>query len=399
VKHSVAYVASLASAVAGLSMAFAQQPPPGRTHRVIEKGELHPVPATSTPQFDNEVRIEIVGDERVITTNGIPNHKTGPFPNRGNPNRMSSRSQVYHVPAKPKRADEPTPLRGEFGVALNGVPFDPGAAEFYQGAAAWQYEPLSGAIDLGIDESNAHVQPNGKYHYHGLPNGLLKELGFDPQRHSPLVGWAADGFPIYAVCGYRDPKDAKSGVQKLTSSYQVNEGKRPGGKSPAGEYDGTFVADYEYVPGSGDLDECNGRQTVTPEFPEGTYAYFLTEHWPVVPRMFRGTPSDDFRHGPPAGGDRQSGLGVAGGPRGRLRGGPPRPGQVLPPFVQDELELTAEQKQQLAELQDEVDARLAKLLTDEQRRRLEDPRNFGPPGGPEREGPRFPGVPRGGNRP
>jgi hypothetical protein len=40
------------------------------------------------------------------------------------------------------------------------------------------------------------------------------------------------------------------------------------------------------------LDECNGRFTVTPEFPNGTYAYFLTRDWPVIPRAFRGKPTD-----------------------------------------------------------------------------------------------------------
>jgi hypothetical protein len=63
---------------------------------------------------------------------------------------------------------------------------------------------------------------------------------------------------------------------------------------PGGRYDGTFTADYEYVPGMGDLDECNGRRCITPDFPQGTYAYFLTEDWPVIPRRYRGTPSADF---------------------------------------------------------------------------------------------------------
>ena len=373
-KYVIVCTSCVASLALQLHESFAQ--PPGRTHRVTEKGELRPLPATSNPPAESETRIEIVGDERVITTNGMPNHNTGRFPNRGNPNRMSPQSRVYRIPAKPAVAESPTPLRGMFGVAVNGVPFDPGAAEFFAGASGWQYEPLSGAIDLGIDASNAHVQPGGNYHYHGLPTGLMEELQFDPQKHSPLIGWAADGFPIYAVTGYRNPKDATSGVKQLNSSYRLKEGLRPGGKEPEGPYDGTFVADYEYVAGSGDLDECNGRETVTPEFPEGTYAYFLTENWPVVPRKFRGTPSADFNHGPPGG------FAGPGGPRGgagpRL-GGPPRAGQLLPEFAQDELDLTVEQRQQLAELQSMVDERLAKILTVEQRQAVEAHR-IGPAG-------------------
>ena len=47
---------------------------------------------------------------------------------------------------------------------------------------------------------------------------------------------------------------------------------------------------YQYIKGSGDLDMCNGRFTVTDEFPKGTYAYFLTEDWPVIPRYFKAEP-------------------------------------------------------------------------------------------------------------
>ncbi|MEM9312094.1 MAG: YHYH protein, partial [Pseudomonadota bacterium] len=63
---------------------------------------------------------------------------------------------------------------------------------------------------------------------------------------------------------------------------------------PGGAYDGTFIRDYEFVAGLGNLDECNGRFVRTPDFPDGTYAYFLTQRWPVVPRCYKGTPSPDF---------------------------------------------------------------------------------------------------------
>lgn len=286
-------------------------------------------------------------------------------------------------------------MRGEFGVAINGIPFDPGAGEFYDGEPGWQYEPLSGAIDLGIDVSHAHVQPNGKYHYHGLPTGLLDNAKRDANQHSPLIGWAADGFPIYAVYGYSDPQDRSSSVQALTSSHQLKKGQRPGGDAPNGSYDGTFVRDYEYVEGSGDLDQCNGRSTVTPEFPEGTYAYFMTEQWPVVPRYYRGTPSPDFMPGPPAAGRRealggerlrprdfvrdgerravyQPGMGNR-GTRGAGPGGPPRPGTILPDFLRESLNLTRNQQRQLDQLQRTVDRELPTILTKDQRHQLERP--------------------------
>ncbi|MCA9160922.1 MAG: YHYH protein [Planctomycetales bacterium] len=394
---------------------LAQGPPPPRLHKVIQKGTLTPRPATATPDQKNEVSIEIVGDQRIIKSNGIPNHKTGVFPNSGNPNRISAQSHTYSISAKPEIAATPTPMHGMFGVAINGVPFDPGAGEFYDGAPGWQYEPLSGAIDLGIDVSHAHVQPTGKYHYHGLPMGLLDSVKLDPSKHSPLIGWAADGFPMYAVYGYSDPNDATSKVQKLTSSYQLKQGDRPGGAAPGGRYDGTFVADYEYVAGSGDLDECCGRFTITPDFPEGTYAYFLTEAWPVVPRMYRGTPSADFRHGPGGGGPLgrfAGGLGGRGptgsegvggpangpgdmrGPGGPGRGGPPRPGQILPNFVQDELNLSDEQKQKIEALQKNVDEELRNILTKEQLEQLKSPPGFRPGGGAPGERGQRPSRPR-----
>ena len=50
-----------------------------------------------------------------------------------------------------------------FGVALNGVPFDPGTAEYWENdrSSDWRYDALSGKINLGLDQNNAHVQPNG----------------------------------------------------------------------------------------------------------------------------------------------------------------------------------------------------------------------------------------------
>ncbi len=290
------------------AVAFVVAQPPGqrplRKHTATQlSGELKLVPANQAPADENQVTITVEGDQRVIRANGIPSHKTGAFPNRGKPNPIRPQNYTYRIPAEPKVADEIRPLvRQSFGIALNGVPFDPGAAEFYMGErdSKWQYEPLSGAIALGIDMSHAHVQPTGAYHYHGLPTGLLDEVKVSKEKHSPLVGWAADGFPIYAVYGFADPNDRKSPIKPLATSFVLKLGERPGGNEPDGEYDGTFVADYEFKQGAGDLDECNGRECLTPDFPDGTYAYFLTEAWPVIPRYYRGTPSKDFvRRGPP----------------------------------------------------------------------------------------------------
>ena len=65
---------------------------------------------------------------------------------------------------------------------------------------------------------------------------------------------------------------------------------------------GTFLQDYEYVAGSGDLDECNGRTGVTPEFPKGIYHYVVTDTWPYVHRCVKGTVTAGATGGGAAGG-------------------------------------------------------------------------------------------------
>ncbi len=203
-----------------------------------------------------------------------------------------------------------------FGVAVNGVVLDPGAAEWWRGdfSSGWQYEPLSGAMDLGLDDSNGHVQPNGAYHYHGIPTRLLRRLT-EGKPTMVMIGWAADGFPIYGPWDRKVPGDRASPWIQVRSSYQLKKGNRPDG--PGGFYDGSFVADFEFVAGAGDLDECNGRFGPTPEFPNGIYHYHVTDTFPYIPRYFKGTPDPSFfRRGPlpptgrPARGGRRGGPGV-----------------------------------------------------------------------------------------
>ena len=250
----------------------------------------------------NQVSITTEGEYRYIHSNGIPNHQTGQFPNRNNPNTIAPQSYAYKVPFRPKEAAKTTPLgMWPFGIATNGIPFDPGAMEFYNGDrdSGWQYEAMSGRINLGLDMNNAHVQPGGAYHYHGLPSFTIPSGGAVNQMI--LAGYAADGFPIYVQYGYSDAKDMRSSLRSMRSSYRLKSGTRPSG--PGGGYDGSFTADYEYVEGAGDLDECNGRFAVTPEHPSGIYHYYLTKGFPHIPRNFRGTPDMSFvRRGPPPGG-------------------------------------------------------------------------------------------------
>ena len=134
--------------------------------------------------------------------------------------------------------------------------------------------------------------------------------------------------------------------------------------------------------------------TTTPEFPEGTYAYFLTEQWPVVPRFWKGTPSADFQHGPngrptgsiagtpsrAGGGSNRPRMREQGRPDTRQSNAPSGPGQILPFFVREPLNLTKEQSEKIDELQELVDKRLKEILSENQLRTLQNPGPRGPRG-------------------
>ena len=286
--------------------------------------EHAPTAQTSPDKTASKVTIALRGDYRYISSNGLPSHEPGQFPNRGNPNTIREQQYTLRVTLKPVAGEIATPVRMNlFGVALDGVVFDPGTNEFWNNdrQSGWRYEALSGKINLGLDNSNAHVQPTGAYHYHGTPTGLVTKLGGDTGKML-LIGYAADGFPIYTANGLSDPKNPTSPVRPMKSSYQLKPGTRPAGESsPGGNYDGTFVQDYQYTPGSGDLDECNGIFSITPEYPQGIYHYHVTTQFPFVARQFRGTPDPSFNRTPPGQGGR-GGPGGQGGPGGGGPGGP-----------------------------------------------------------------------------
>ena len=308
--------------IPALLLSFACLPSAGDAHTVDGDEHAHgfvePI-AFGLPESRVSIREE--GGKRIVESNAIPNHEPGKFPNAGNPNSIREQNQRFEMPLHPVAAPVPVEGRGvDFGVAVNGVKFDPGTAEFWRRdrTSIWVEEAIVGGRgQLGLDWSNAHVQPAGTYHYHGIPWGVIKQLG--GEKRMTLVGWAADGFPVYGPLAPQDAKNAASPLVKVKSSYRLKSGQRPGGEtSPSGNYDGKYTPDYEYVAGSGDLDECNGRFGVTPEFPAGTYYYVTTEEFPFIARKFRGTPDESFRRRGP-------------GPGGPGRFGPPPGGRGFPP--------------------------------------------------------------------
>jgi len=302
-------------------------------------------PATREPAIEAQdpptnpnaptVEITIEGEYRRIRSNGLPNHPTGRFPNRGNPNRISPQSYDFRIPVKPTEQSRPTPVgMNMFGIALNGCFFEAGTAEWWKNErnSGWHIEaigPRGG--HLGLDSNNGHVQPSGAYHYHAVPKGLVDALTDEDAPMEPmLLGWAADGYPIYGPWGYEDPMDPTSKVVTLKPSWQKKPGDRPAPPAgPGGSHDGTYEEDFHFVSESGHLDELNGREGVTPEFPEGTYYYVVTDAFPFVSRSWKGTPAPGMskRGGPPGrGAGRGSGRGPGrGGGRGPGRGRGPGP--------------------------------------------------------------------------
>ena len=255
------------------------------------------------------------GTNRILNGNGIPNHEVGTFPNSNNPNSISEQNVSKSFTLCPsiiyEGGLEVVGPAMAIAYALNSVKFDPatagrcndaGECSLARGDGNWNIEALGHeTFDFGDDMNHAHVQPNGAYHYHGMPELLIDFFG--DSNGMTLIGWASDGFPVYARYGYADPEDSQSQLKALTTSYRLKsqpDENRPntltailGGPNATNNINkpipmGAFTQDYEYVEGLGDLDECNGIFGVTPEFPDGIYYYVVTDDFPFFTRCLKG---------------------------------------------------------------------------------------------------------------
>ena len=238
--------------------------------------------------------------QRIVSANGIPDHEVGAFPNANNPNAISAQSVAATMPLQPEASEVSQTLSPgkATGYVLNGVKIDANTAGSCDDSGTqcslkgnqgnWHIEALGqSSFDFGTDANNAHVQPGGSYHYHGIPEDYIKnQLG--QQQRMLLIGWAADGFPIYARYGYQQAMQADSGIKVISGSYQLVTTVSSQRPSTAEYALGTFAQDWQYVAGSGDLDECNGRFGVTPEFTEGIYHYYATDSYPYFQRCIKG---------------------------------------------------------------------------------------------------------------
>ena len=261
----------------------------------------------------NAFCIDIVDHVRKVYTNNIPSHQYGPF--RGN-NVIEGQNFEYSMCLHPELTtdvkeiiEDPTSQSCGggivFGVSNQGVNYSPFARLYFVNPNTaeenldWHVEAY---FELNMDLNGGHVNNVSRYHYHNIPSDYLNnDLKVNGDLHSPLLGYAADGFPIYYKYLFSDPDDVNSNVVAFNSSFQLKEGTRPGDgvTAPNGNYDGNYVEDYEYVNEMSDLDECGGRYGKTPEFPDGTYYYVLTDSWPYIPRCLKGEFVDNsFKIGP-----------------------------------------------------------------------------------------------------
>lgn len=257
------------------------------------------------------------------STKGIPAYPTGPFLD-GNPSQATNQNAIFKFPLNPvQNTGTPTATTGgNIGVFINGVAlFD------YRDGVSWQNStgtlkggPLGGMGDgvwnrdavvaerSGFDCSKGHPAM-GNYHHHQNPSAFDMDLNvisnicdlyaadglyaINSSAHSPLIGFAYDGFPIYGAYGYANT-NGTGGITRMKSSYQLrnitvrthyaNGTDVIDGPPVSSTYPlGYFREDYEYVShASADyLDVHNGRFCVTPEYPNGKYCYFTTvdDNW------------------------------------------------------------------------------------------------------------------------
>jgi plastocyanin len=179
------------------------------------------------------------------------------------------------------------------GVAPAGFNWNAGWWTFYQGTNG-----VFGADAAGgyTDASDTYIYRTGKFSLTGTSpytaemwDGIERSNPYyrtgsyngdylrHTDGHSKIIGIAFDGHPIYGTYGYSSAGSNSSSVVRMTSSYALYASEEAGrtytyGVIPAGQ----FVEDYQFISNSGSLDKCNGRYCVTPEYPNGTYAYFVS---------------------------------------------------------------------------------------------------------------------------
>jgi len=264
----------------------------------------------SGQDFEGMFTISVSDGTCGFQTNQIPNHDTGI--DAGFVQTMAAVDANLSITATPELAASTSALgMGANVIMLNGVKWEAYPAACFGvgnepiGREAigcfdqeldnpWRYNIGSPLNDFGFDTYLAHLQPGGLYHYHSTPS-VLYAIDCEGTAISPVIGYAADGFPIYGPCF----EDDDGTIRAAQSSFQLRAGTRQEvagyttpyvvGNVVSDDYDGQFIGDHEYVDGAGDLDECNGMTV------DGQYGYYVTGSYPYVLACYSGTPSTNFR--------------------------------------------------------------------------------------------------------
>lgn len=206
-----------------------------------------------------------------VKTSGVPNY----YKDGVSVNNAKDLQAVWSLPRTQTPASTgPSVQGGQLGVMYDGsVFFHPGDAQSYNNAGVWNR--LAYYFEGNdMDAYNGHSTPDQMYHHH-FDNLALHD--WDSSKHSPIVGYAWDGYPIYGPFGYANT-DGTGGITRMKTSYTTKTyTTRTNGPAVNTQYPiGCFIEDWQYTAGSGHLDEHNGRFCKTPDYPNGTYAYFTT---------------------------------------------------------------------------------------------------------------------------
>lgn len=233
----------------------------------------------------NIQQVQYSTDNVYISATCIPGYDIGPW--TGNPNIPANQNFVFKISRHPIQ-NTGTPINtglGHIGVWSNGVSvFNPKDAMSYNNQNVWHQNAIV-VEGPSFDDCLGHPAPNGEYHHHLNPTCLYNDSITDV--HSPIIGFAFDGFPIYGAFGYTGTNGA-GGIKRMQSSYHkrnistrttLPDGSTAGSAGPGvtGNFPlGYYIEDFEFIEGSGDLDVHNGRFCITPDYPQGQYCYFVT---------------------------------------------------------------------------------------------------------------------------
>lgn len=253
-----------------LNIAFSQLTPEITTWKINTNGTTGYAGILTNVQ-----QVQYSTNNVYISATCIPNYTIGPW--TANPNTPVNKNFVFKITRNPTSNNGTlinTPL-GHTGVWSNGVSiFNAKDGMSYNNAGVWNRDALF-YEGISFDSCLGHPSGQGEYHHHVNPTCLYNDA--DNVNHSPIIGYAFDGFPIYGAYAFTNANGTGI-IKRMTSSFVLNTNTtRNNGPAVSATYPlGAFIEDRTFVNGSGDLDIHNGRFCVTPDYPNGIYAYFVT---------------------------------------------------------------------------------------------------------------------------